>query len=104
MPRKAALRVSGNAIDEPNVVLPLASSVNERGIAGYTHSVTNSEDQRKINLCYELVKNALTGKGTLALIKRPGVTVEPNNWGTSTQDVFLIIKGGLTPVIHVIIV
>lgn len=95
--RKAAQRVSG-APDEPNVILALASSYNERGVTGYTHSVTNSEDQRKINCLYELAKNSMTGKGTLTLTKRPGVTVEGNNWGTSTQDVFLIIKGGATPV------
>jgi hypothetical protein len=28
-------------IDDPNVVLPLAISYNERGVAGYTHTVTN---------------------------------------------------------------
>src|SRR5258706_3132841 len=90
--RKAALRASG-AIDEPNLVLPLASSFNERGIAGFTHSVTNSEDQRKVNCYYELVKNALTGKGTLTLSKRPGVTIDSNSWGTNTQNVYLITKG-----------
>lgn len=97
MPRKAALKVS-KAVDEPNLVIPLASSYNERGVTGYTHSVTNSEDQRKLNCFYELAKNAMTGKGTLTLAKRNGVTVEANNWGTSTQDVFLIIKGGATPI------
>src|SRR5258707_7606423 len=88
--RKAALRASG-AIDEPNVIIPLASSFNERGIAGFTHSVTNSEDQRKINCFYELAKNAATGKGTLTLAKRPGVTKDSNSYGDSTQVPYLII-------------
>lgn len=92
MPRKAALRVSGNAIDEPNVIIPLASSFNERGIAGYTHSVTNSEDQRKINCYYELAKNALTGKGTLTLSKRPGVTIGTGTYGTSAQTSYLVLN------------
>jgi hypothetical protein len=80
-------------IDTPNLVIPLASSYNERGVAGYTHTVTNSEDQRKINCFYEPVKNAATGKGTLTLSKRPGVTDSSggSGWGTSTQLVYLII-------------
>src|SRR5258706_13540460 len=89
--RKAALRASG-AIDEPNVIIPLASSFNERGIAGFTHSVTNSEDQRKINCYYELAKNALTGKGTLTLSKRPGVTLGTGTYGTFAQTSYLVLN------------
>src|SRR5690349_4912110 len=77
-------------IEDPNVILPLASSYNERGVAGYTHVVTNAEDQRKINCFYEVAKNPMTGKGTLTLSKRPGV-VSPLNVGTSAQNVYLII-------------
>jgi len=77
-------------IDEPNVILPLAHSYNERGVQGYTHAVTNSEDQRKVNCMYEPVKNAMTGKGTLTLSKRPGVTVDAGTYGTSPQTSYLI--------------
>jgi hypothetical protein len=97
--RKAAVKGSG-AADEPNVVLPLATSINERGITGYTHSVTNSQDQRKLNCQYALAKNPLTGKGTLVLEKRPGVTADvAQTAGTSTQSNFLIIRspGGTFP-------
>lgn len=92
MPKKAALRAS-SAVDEPNLIIPLATSYNERGVAGFTHAVTNSEDQRKINCFYELAKNAATGKGTLTLAKRPGVSDSSGGagWGSSGQDVFLII-------------
>lgn len=92
MPRKAALRASGT-VDEPNIVIPLASSYNERGVTGYTHSITNSEDQRKINCFYELAKNAMTGKGTLTLVKRPGVSDSSGGagWGATGQDVYLIV-------------
>src|SRR6267378_764179 len=91
--RKAALRASG-AIDEPNVVFPLASSYNERGVTGFTHAITNSQDQRKLNVFYELAKNALTGKGTLTLSHRPGVTDSSGGagWGATGQDVYLIIS------------
>lgn len=91
MPRKASLRVSGTAIDEPNVIIPLASSYNERGIAGFTHAVTNSEDQRKINCYYELAKNALTGKGTLTLSKRLGVTIDSGTYGVAGQVPYLVL-------------
>jgi hypothetical protein len=90
MPRKQrrALRP-----DEPNLTVPLAVSYNERGVAGFTHTVTNSEDQRKVNVTYEPVKNQMTGKGTLTLVKRPGVTEKVGAHGTNTQSVFLIAKG-----------
>jgi hypothetical protein len=79
--------------DKPNIVFALASSYNERGVQGYTHTVTNSEDQRKVNVYYELAKNQITGKGTLTLSKRPGATDASGgaNWGSSTQSVYLII-------------
>lgn len=90
MPRKAQQRVSG-AVDEPNLVLPLATSYNERGVAGYTHTVTNSEDQRKINCFYEVVKNSATGKGTLTLSKRPGISSgSAKTFGTSGQTAYLV--------------
>lgn len=92
MPKiRAAVKAIG-ATDEPNVILPLATSYNERGVAGFTHTVTNSEDQRKINCFYELAKNAMTGKGTLTLAKRPGVQVGSGSFGSSTQATFLIAR------------
>lgn len=87
--------------DEPNIIFPLATSYNERGIAGYTHSVTNSEDQRKVNCFYELAKNPMTGKGTLTLAKRPGVSDSSGGatFGTATQQVFLIISQPISTLI-----
>lgn len=79
--------------DEPNLVLPLATSYNERGVAGYTHSVTNSEDQRKLNCIYEVAKNPLTGKGTLVLAKRQGVTINANTYGSASDVPMLISRG-----------
>jgi hypothetical protein len=60
-------------LDKPNLELPLAASYNSRGVAGFTNTVTNSLDQRKVNAVYELYKNPLTGKDTLYVVKRPGV-------------------------------
>jgi hypothetical protein len=81
------------APDEPNLVVPLAHSYNERGVQGYTASITNSQDQRKQNCFYEIARNSATGKGTLTLSKRPGITVDSNTYGvgTSAQDVYLVI-------------
>ena len=61
-----------NQIDEPNVFLPLAASYDERGDDGYTTTVTNGKDQRKVNSMYEYTVNAMSGKQTLRLRKRPG--------------------------------
>lgn len=80
-------------VDQPNLVLPLATTINERGTAGYTHSVTNSEDQRKVNCMYEVSKNTLTGKGTLTLIKRPGVTLSSGTYGSASDVPMLICRG-----------
>lgn len=76
-------------LDEPNVVLPLAASYNTRGIAGFTNAVTNAIDQRKINSTYDVVKNALTGKPTLYLVKRPGVADVGSTYGTTGQIAYL---------------
>lgn len=61
-------------LDKPNVVLPLANTYNERGIAGYTQTVTGGKDQRKVNCWYEPSVNQATGTQTHRVSKRPGVT------------------------------
>lgn len=83
-------------IDEPNLVLPLATTVNERGMAGFTHSVTNVEDQRKLNVIYEVSKNNMTGKGTMTLVKRPGVTISSSDYGSSSQIAYLVLETDVT--------
>lgn len=76
---------------EPNVVLPLACSYNERGVAGFTNTITNAIDQRKVNSFYAPVQNAITGRTTLYLVKRPGVTYTGSDThGTTGQVAYLI--------------
>lgn len=77
--------------DTPNVVMPLAASYNERGVAGFTSTFTTGLDQRKINCIYKPVTNALTGKSTLYMARRPGVTNQGASWGTSGQTAYLVI-------------
>ena len=81
-----------SAFDKPNVVLPLAASYNERGIAGLTTTVTNGKDQRKINAIYEPIVNAITGKTTLYLVKRPGVTNSGGSYGGTGQLAYLTCR------------
>lgn len=90
--------VKSTQLDEPNVVLSLASSYNERDVLGHTHTVTNAEDQRKVNMFYEFVKNPMSGKGTLTLSKRPGVSDSSLEavYGSATQAVYLIISQPIT--------
>lgn len=76
-------------IDEPNMVVPLAASYNTRGNLGYTQAVNSQRDQRKVNSIYEPVKNALTGKTTLYLAKRPGVQLD-STCGVSGQVPYLL--------------
>ena len=75
---------------QPNVVIPLAISLNERGVAGFANSITNGIDQLKINSFYEPVKNAFTGQATLYVVKRPGVTIDNNAYGTSNHTGYLV--------------
>lgn len=84
-------------LDKPNLVLPLASSYNERGMAGFTNTFTNALDQRRINAMYEVAKNALTGKVSLTLVKRPGTSIATETFGTSGQVGYLVfLKPGAT--------
>ena len=78
------------ALNKPNVILPLSPSYNERGIDGFAATVTNSLDQRKINVQYEPVKNAMTGKTTLYVTPRPGVSRDSAFWGSDDQTAYLI--------------
>ena len=84
-------------LDKPNVVLSLASSYNIRGNTAFTDTFTNGLDQRKINSIYRPVQNAITGKNTLYLCKRPGVAVSSDSFGDSGQVGYLVVlKPGYT--------
>lgn len=76
--------------DTANLTLPLACSYNERGVAGFTNTVTNGIDQKKVNSMYEPVRNAMTGAGTLYLAKRPGVVKNGTSVGVTGQVAYLI--------------
>ena len=78
------------ASDKPNLILPLASTYNPRGVASFTTTLTNAVDQRKINSMYDLAKNPVTGKLTPYLVKRPGVTLNAASFGTSGQNGTLV--------------
>src|SRR3990167_4957011 len=75
--------------NKPNLVLPLGASYTTRGIAGFTNTVTNAIDARKINSIYEPVKNATTGGVTLYLVSRPGVADVGSSYGTTGQVAYL---------------
>jgi hypothetical protein len=80
-------------VGAPNLVLPLASSYNERGIDGYATTITSGKDQRKINSIYEVVANAITGKRTLYLAKRPGISSsDSGTYGVSGDVPYLAIS------------
>lgn len=74
---------------EPNVVIPLALSYNQRNIRGFTEMVTNSVDQRKVNFIYEPVSNALSGNTTVYLVTRPGCVDTGSSYGTTGQLAYL---------------
>lgn len=84
--------------EEPNLILPFATSYNARNIAGYTQVVTNADDQRKINWIYEPVTNGLVESTTIYLAKRPGVADSGSSFGTSGQEAYLmeVAAGALT--------
>jgi len=78
--------------NKPNVVLPLAISYNQRNNAGYS-AATSGFDQRKVNCMYELATNALTGKQTLHLVKRPGPDTNSTDYSSSGAVGYLVAQG-----------
>ena len=79
---------------KPNVELPLAASYNTRGQYAGTSLYTDGVDQRKINSIYRLVRNAMTGRTTLYLAKRPGVADQGSSFGTTGQVAYLVVVPG----------
>lgn len=77
--------------NKPNMTLPLAISYNQRGQDAYTQAVTNSKDQRKINVVYELVENSITGKKTLYVSRRPGLITGTVISGATSDYPYLTI-------------
>ena len=76
-------------LDEPNMVLPLALSYNERGAGSAT---SNGIDQRKVNSVYEIAVNSFTGKPTLYLVKRPGAVLQTANIGSVSDIPYIATK------------
>ena len=79
--------------DEPNLSVSLASSYNTRGVDGYAALYTSAQDQRKINSMYEVAENAVTGKKTLYLKKRPGAQVIVSALAAASTDIPFLIGG-----------
>jgi hypothetical protein len=75
---------------KPNLVFPLASSYNQRNVLGYA-AATAGLDQRKVNCFYEIANNVSSGRTTLTLTKRPGVSLNANTFGVSTQVPYLVV-------------
>lgn len=79
-----------SATDKPNLNIPLGATINPRGIAGYTDIITNSLDQLKRNSFYEIEHNAVSGRVTASLTKRPGVSLNALSYGASGQIAYLL--------------
>lgn len=89
---------------KPNLSVPLASSYDQRGHAAYT-AAQAGYDQRKVNSYYEYGQNAINGKTSLILTKRPGVTkYEPTSLGSGTQVPYLCISDNASGVLPILFV
>lgn len=77
------------AAQKPNISIPLAPSINPRGVAGFTNTFTNAKDQVSINAIYEPIQNSATENVTFYHAKRPGVVDSGSSYGTSTQVAYL---------------
>lgn len=89
---------------KPNLIIPLAHSYDQRFPEAKVSDV--AYDQRKVNAWYEVIQNPLTGKATLMLAKRPGVSTGTtiDDYGTSTQVPYLCPKrhsAGAMPILIV---
>ncbi len=54
--------------------IPLAGTHNQRSVAGET-AIAANQDQRFINVIFDVVVNPITGKATLFCSKRPGLSI-----------------------------
>lgn len=89
---------------KPNLTVPLAPSYDERGMVGYT-STSSGYDQRKVNCFYEIAQNPLSGKSTLVLAKRPGVSLyQATTLGVSTQVPYLAVTAGASGMLPILFV
>ncbi len=86
--------------NRPNVVLPMAASINVRGLSPYTSLLSGAPDQLKINCYHENLGNPVSGQTVNYLLKRPGTHVV--NVGTvpaasaSSGDIpFLILASNI---------
>lgn len=69
-------------IDQPNLVMPLIATQNERGIAGFTN---RAADQLKVNALHEIGTN-ITGESTVYTINRPGIRKTGFSWANTGSD------------------
>lgn len=78
------------SVNTPTAELPLALSYNSRDTLGYTNVITNAKDQRTINTIYEIVTNPSQQNVTMYLTKRPGVVLNANSYGATTQIGYIV--------------
>ena len=81
----------------PNLSLPLANSYVPRGTAGYTNTEVNELDQRKVNMYYEVSKNALSGQSRLSLAVRPGFITSVGSYFAGGEQGQTTYNLGLSP-------
>ncbi len=70
--------------NKPNLVFDLAASYDTRFPKARTQSYTSGKDQRKVNCYYDVVRNPVSGRTTLELVKRPGLDTTSFNFNTTT--------------------
>ena len=71
-------------LSKPNLVVPLAMSYDTRNVDARTQ-MQAGKDQRKVNCFYDDIVNAVTGKATHELVKRPGpANFTTTGYGTGT--------------------
>lgn len=74
-----------------SVTLPLAVSLDARGVAAYATLFTDNKDQQRINSYYEIPRELISGGPTDAILtKRPGVTVDAGTYGDAGQTQYVI--------------
>ena len=71
------------------VSVPLTLSYDTRGVASYS-AMQNGKDQRRVNCHYEITRTAVDTQPDIALARRPGVTVDSNTYGATTQSIYLV--------------
>jgi len=83
--------MASNNNEVSSATLPLAMSIDARGVDAYGTLYTDGKDQQRVNSYYEIPRELINGGASDAILtKRPGVTEDAGTYGDSGQTQYVL--------------